>query len=351
MASLRETIAAAFEAPSDESEAPAVEASAEASEPAADTSPVEAKAERSRDEGGKFAKPVLEKAHAEAVPAKASKPVVAADAATEATPQLPTLKAPQSWKPQVREEWAKLPRPVQEEISRVNAEIQATMAQAAQAKRVAGEFEAQVSPFAGIIRAQGQDPVKLTGELMRTYSALATGSQAHKATVLAELVRSFGVDIQALDSALSGAAPAQQRQQGEFRDPRFDQFLAQLQQQAASRGESVTQQAAADVEAFKEKAEFLEDVRGHAAALLRAGVAKDLEDAYNQACWANPSIRAILQQRDSAKSAETARAATQKAKAAGSSIKSSPSGGVGEASKAKSLRDTIEGAWESTSGR
>jgi hypothetical protein len=345
MTSLRETISAAFDAPSDEPDAPAVDVSVEAAEP---TAPVETKGERTRDEGGKFSKPpAAEKAPADVAPAKTLKPVDA-DAATEATPP-PALKAPQSWKPQVREEWGKLPRPVQEEISRVNAEIQATMAQSAQARRVAGEFEAQVSPFAGIIRAQGQDPMKLTGELMRTYSALATGSQSHKAAVLAGLVKSFGVDIQALDSALSGATPA--HPSGEMRDPRFDQLMAHLQSQAASRGESVMQQAAADVEAFAAKAEFLDDVREDAAALLRAGVAKDLEDAYTRACWANPSIRAILQQRDSVKTAETARAATQKAKAAGSSIKSSPSGGVGETSKAKSLRDTIEGAWESTSGR
>lgn len=321
-------LAAAMERSGAPSEPPVSSTPAPAAPATSDASTEAAPVSEGRDASGRFAPKA--KASPTATPVEPTKPQATSQTPAPAAPEAPPTstgpKAPASWSPALREKWGALPPEVQAVVAKRELETTRALSEAAQARRLAGEFESQVSPFAGIIRAQGQDPVKLTGELMRTYSALATGSQAHKATVLAGLVKSFGVDVQALDSALSGAAPTQP--QGEFRDPRFDQFLAQLQQQAASRTASVSQQATAEVETFRTQAEFLDDVRDHAAALLRAGVATGLEDAYSQACWANPEIRAILQQREAAKSAANATASTQRHRNAASSVKSSPGGVV-----------------------
>jgi hypothetical protein len=51
--------------------------------------------------------------------------------------------------------------------------------------------------------------------------------------------------------------------------------------------------------------------------LMNAGLAKDLKDAYDQAVWANPSLRdQILSEREATRQAELAKTQAEAAKAA-----------------------------------
>jgi hypothetical protein len=164
------------------------------------------------------------------------------------------------------------------------------------------------------------------------------------------MLDTFGIPENMVGDAIDArrrGQPAPQQQQGwnnqqqQFRDPRFDQFIGQLQQQQR-------EMAAQEVYEFQDGGnEFFNDVRYDMAdrieALHRAGKYDgNLDAVYDWACWANPQIRTILQQRDQA--SRVSQAGVQRARAAsGASLRSSgvaPSGPDGD----NSIRSLVEQA-------
>lgn len=349
-----------------EFETPAVEpepASKDVEPPPNETA--EAKAERVRDEAGKFAKSPKVAKTAAAKPAPVAKTTAVSAVAPNTTkapavpgtetaaPAVPAFKPPQSWKPAAREQWAKLPADVQAEVARREKETSTALGEAAGARKFAEAFSQAVSPHAAFIQAQGGDPIRTVASLLQTAQAL-NGHPGQRAQAVAEIVKAFSVDIQALDQALAGQATgAKPAAQPEYRDPRVDKLFSTLEQNSAQRAQQTKAEAASEVESFAANAEFFEDVRQEMSMLMavaaQQGRQMTMQQAYDKACLLSDSVSPILSQRQAAKAAETAKAATQRARAAGSSVKSSPSGGVGPGSDAKpSLRQTLEAAWDSS---
>lgn len=365
--SIRDAVSAAFE----ESEAATTSEPATAPSPPPTPEPAAAEAKsapeaapsagaKSRDERGRFASSATATADP-TKPANATEPLASPDARKDVAPggpppapTEPPLKAPQSWKPQYRERWSGLPRDVQEEVLRVDREIRTTMEQAAQARKFHEDFQRTVSPFEAVIRAEGSDPMKMVGNLLQTAVALRTAAPAHKAQLIAQVIKSYGVPIDALDAALVGEQPAGGQAQQSI-DPRM--LAAQVRQEvlggiAQQLQQSQRQKAAADAAAFEQDAsnEFLEDVRDDMADILevaaRRNVALTLKEAYDRACQMNPNVRATLEQRKAAGAAANAQASTQRARVAASSVKSQPAG-IAAGKELKSIRDAVEAAWES----
>jgi hypothetical protein len=258
------------------------------------------------------------------------------------------LKAPQSWKPGAREEWAKLPPAVQQEVDRREREMQAGLREAAEKAKRGDAFQQAVSPYESMLRAEGVNPAQAVGNLLQTAHALRYSPNHHKGTIIATLMRNFGVAEEDVAAALQGGggqAPAPAGQQpGQYRDPRVDQLLAQIEQRTTERRQTHAQEWQSKIQTFGESHEFFEDVRDAMADAVdrqkRRGLAPDLEAAYDEACWANREIRGILQQREAAAAATSQVEATQRARAAASSIKnqpvSMPNGAGGD-----SVRDTL----------
>jgi hypothetical protein len=242
---------------------------------------------------------------------------VTARAAQPAAPPAEALRPPQSWKPAAREEWAKTSPAVQAEVLRREKESYAREQEVAPLRRFAQEFHAVVSPFEASIRAEGGEPLSAVRELLQTSHALRTAPSAHKAQLVANIVRTFDVDIRALDNALADgpAAVPQGRQAQPQTDVRSHVTAAirEIQQQA------VATRAQKDVAAFVQGKEFIEDVKPVMVALLHSKPAITLDEAYDEACWANKEIRGILQRREAVAAANASTASTQRARAAASS--------------------------------
>lgn len=304
-------------------------------------------AARERDESGRFApkgKP------AAAAPTPAAKPVAqgtagaqgaaAAAAGATATPAAPPLKAPQSWKPAVRELVAKLPpefRPIVEESLRREREIGLALQQRADADRTAGAFTDAVRPYETLIRASGQQPHQYVGTLLQTAHNLLYGPAGSKPDLLADLIMQAGVPPDALDRALVARMTGQrqaapQGHQQQFADPRVDKLLQQLEAAKTERTTSAAAEADQTAEEFAGSHEFFEDVREDMANILdvwakggkKQVTQAEMERAYELACNLNESVSTVLGGRKAATSVQTARAATAKAKAASSSIRSQP---------------------------
>ncbi|QSQ14051.1 hypothetical protein [Myxococcus landrumensis] len=292
-------------------------------------------------------------------------------AATPASPEPakaagPELKAPQSWRPAVREKWAALDPDVRSEVVRREKEMTHAHQQNAQHKHVSERFQETVNPYLAMIQAEGADPYKAVGSLLQTAAALRTAPPQYRAQLVAGLVQQFSIPIDALDAALAGQAPPQGQQQQAPMDP--EALLRQAEQRAEARMmERLKQQSTTlaqskanqEMEAFLASGdtEFLDDVRETMGILMSAasqrGVALPLRDAYNLAVQQHPELSKVLQSRQQqqaqAQQATATQAATTRAKAAASSVQTRPVGGA--PAKPTSLRGDIEAAMGALSGR
>jgi len=257
-----------------------------------------------------------------------------------------SLVVPQSWKPSAREEWANLPVAIQEEVLRRETDINSSLNDSASTRKLGEELTAVAQPYMAMIEAEGSTPVQAAENMFRTSAMLKTGSPMQKAGVLAEIAQMYSVDIGLLDEALSGNMPIQQNQQyqqpqqQEFRDPRFDQLMNQMQ----AKENAASNQKVVD---FSNDKEFFADVRLDMADLIemseKRGVALSLDDAYNKAVAMNPDISGVIAQRANAQNGNPS---TSRSRRASSSIKSNHISG--SKAKPESLRGALEDAIQTT---
>jgi hypothetical protein len=354
---LRGDITAAYaevEASTESVEAPAATEVQEASEPSSQPRGADGKyAKKSAEADGHGASDAkAEAAPVEVDPSSAStgKPVPVRENSPvrESKPEVAiSAKAPQSWRPAAREAWAALPESVKAEISRREGETSRVLTTTDEARKFQESFRTTVAPYEQMLRSEGAEPMQAMQNLLETARQLRSGDPGSKAALVAQIVRGYGVPIEALDAALAGQPMPQQAQQ-QFRDPRLDGLLQQIEQSKTQRAANEAAEADSAVTEFGAAKEFFADVRDDMADIIelaeKRGQKMDLEAAYKRACGMNDEISTVVRQREAAKAAATGKAATQRSKAASSSVKSSgppPTGGP----EAESLREQLWAAY------
>jgi hypothetical protein len=270
-----------------------------------------------------------------------------------------TAKAPVSWKPGVREHWAKLPPEVRQEVARREAEIQRGLATAAQARNFQDEFNEEVRPFEGIIRSQNSTPIAAVRNLMTTAAALTYGSPVQKANVIAEILQNYGIDIQVLDQVLSGKAPKNDPGSNaadiEARVRSMVQAeLAPIRGVMNERHQTQISQANSEVETFASTHEFADDLADDMADLLEAAAKRGrkltMEQAYSAAARAHPEIGPLYEKVLLARAATNGNTRAEAARRAASSVRpGGPTGG--DVAPPKDLRGAISAAFDQHSRR
>lgn len=300
-------------------------------------------------------------------PAQAIGTPEATPASEPPKPTAPAVKAPQSWRPEVREKWASLPPEVQAEVARREKEVGAALQESATARKGWESFREVVGPYEALIRAEGGEPLKAVGSLLQTAAALRTAPPAMKAKLVANIIQQYGVPVDVLDAALAGHAPAAPAQGTPPQQLDPEALLQQAEQRVFQRiqgqqQQALTAKAQQEAEAFISggEAEFIEEESGGVRirdlmanfldAAGRSGVRLTLKDAYDRACAIHPEVSKVLEQRKAAQTATASQAATQRAKAAASSVRSQPAAPP-QASQPDDLRSLIEANWTRASGR
>ena len=292
---------------------------------------------RRRDEEGKYAKePKKAKEAAKVEAAPEAKPA-------EAAPVTPKYKAPSKWGPTIKETWDKLPPEVQQQIVKRDRETERALNESSEARQYAQRHRELVAPYEPIFRGLGVDTDRGIQIALQSMAQLAQGPQQTKAQVVAEIIKTYGVDIPTLDSLLAGQPIPQQAQNPQqFRDPRLDQLLAQVDQQRQASQSEVMEEARSAIEEV-ENEEFFPDVRNIMADLIESngaqGIALSARDAYNRAVWAHPETARVMEQRRAA-----AQNTVAKSVAAASSVKTNPASGAA-VNGTKTLREDISAAW------
>jgi hypothetical protein len=332
------------ETPTETPETP-VEATPVETAPEATPEPQEAKPDRARDESGKFAKKTSAaasgtkankeetpksadraKADAQAVPDATIPPPGVAPASVPPTTETQTAKAPQSWRPAVRELYGKIPAEAQAEIERREKEFATNLQESAQARKHFEEIREVIRPYEADMMASGYSVPKALAEWAQLSHTMHRGSPQQKAALAAHLINSMGGDevIDAINAARQGqpmGGPQAQRQPAGMNEQQLEAWF-QRKAQAAQ-----MQRRQQEITAFRQR-EFWTDVEPVAMKLLETGLAKDLEEAFSKAKALDPEIASIERQREAANAAQNGNASVQRAKLAASSVKSSPATGV-----------------------
>lgn len=304
-----------------------VPAAEQTAAPAAETA--EQKADRLRDEGGRFATP--DKARetltiksktstdpAAAAPAPATQQAAATPpaATTSAKPDEPGAPPPIEWKGAAKVDWQRLPKNVQ-------AAIRETYDAVAQDR-------AEVAPLREMIDTARPLLVREAGSVQEGIRQLLAFHQlsVDKPVDLAlHILRARGIDPRV---AFGGQPAAGQQPQGQQPQPGIQpqvpdvrSIVAQLVQQElqplrAQVEQRETQQYVTTIEAFRADPAhpYFNEVSQHMGFLLKAGHAKDMQEAYDQATWANPVIRSALMQQQTEDAAKARAAEVAKAEQA-----------------------------------
>jgi len=322
--------------------------------------------ERARDESGRFTKaeaaaPAAEAAEPASDPAPAAEAATAAaaqtdaaDPASTATTAANTIKPPDAWSPAAKAKFATLDPEIQAEVMRREQEVHKGFTKQDEHRNLGKTFAEVVTPYLPMIRAEGGEPLQAVQALLQTAHNLRNATPDQKQNMFIQLARDYSVDLQGVFNRLAGG----QQQQVDPQVQQLQQQLAQLQQerQMAVRSTVEAEQAQINttIESFASdpKNLYFANVKADMAALLSNGSAKDLQEAYDMACWARPDIRPLLlQQTEQQKQAE-AKARAQKARAAGASISGSPAGSAGNVPPAnRSLADEIRANLREVMGR
>lgn len=248
------------------------------------------RAERARDEAGRFAKGQAA-AKAQAAPAAVGA-APAADPAAAA--QFVDRGPPSTWRPGAKAEWTGLPAGTKAEIYKREQDVFNGLAQYQSKAQVADGLMQTIQPYAPIIAALGTDiPTALT-EVLRTAAVFHVGTPAQKAATLRQLAQTHGIDI----GQATGNTGADQ-----FQDPVVDRLnsrIAQLEGNLAQRDRmaqnSEHQAAASQIVAFRDDPanKYFADVAMQMGQLMNAGLASTMQDAYQKACELNPQVKAAL---------------------------------------------------------
>lgn len=311
---------------------------------------------RPRDDRGRFVsggeKP-KEQAEAASVESVA-KPVEAAAIEQPAAPaeQKPLAHAPPNgWTAEAKAKWHELSPEVQAAVAQREKDIAKFTGKTDEERAFGRDMQRAINPYLPVIRAAGANPVEAVSALLNTAYILRAGTPQQKQQAIMQVCREYGVD-------LSNA------QQPEAVHPHIAQLqheIAGLKQQLASGQQQSTQQTQAEIqselEAFAADPthSHFQEVKAHMAALLGNGLAKDLQDAYEQACHARPDIRATLlaqtraQEEQKRRSEEKARAEAARAKAI--SITGGPGNTAAKSAPAdRDLRDELTANYRASTG-
>jgi hypothetical protein len=247
---------------------------------------------------------------------------------------------------------------VRAEVHRREKEASHVMQETAQARQVHDYLSHLQQNFAPALQAEGVDVLTASANLMQLSSRLRFGTPPEKAQLAAQIIRNYGVDVNALADALDGipaqhAQPGQMQQQPMMQDPRVDQLFEQLSAMRQNREQQIVAKATSEVETFGDGKEFFEDVREDMADILdlatKRGIDLPLDQAYERACRLHPEISKVLVAREKAAQAGNLKGSTLKARDAASSVRGTPSG-VSTA-QPSTLRASIEAAMEEVGGR
>lgn len=239
--------------------------------------------------------------------------------------------------------WKELPPEVRDDIIRREEDSQRLATRQDEDRILGTKLKEIINPYMAQIRSEGGTAEGAVSDLLNTAYQLRTAQPLQKAQLVQQIIKSYGVDMNLIS-----------QDSQDYIDPTISQLqqqIAQLQKQADPA--AITKQLQEKMETdriFSEVNAFASDptnahylsVKDVMASLLGTGQAKNLKEAYEMACFANPSIRSTLLAQQQADDQAKRKQDMDAKKKAGSSITGSPGTVVADSGPSnRTLREEI----------
>lgn len=160
----------------------------------------------------------------------------------------------------------------------------------------AKEYDDAVKPFMATIQSLGVQPVQAVQHLLAADHNLRYSQPHQKVGFVLKIMQDYGINPHDVATAVNAAGEQRQidPEVKQLQDQVYQMQNAQVQAQQYAQAQ---QQAKIDAEIAEFAAdpdhEHFDLLKSEMAALLTAGIAKDLNDAYDQAMKVNPKTSAI----------------------------------------------------------
>lgn len=273
-------------------------------------------------------------------------PVAPADPAAKAEPADGAGdEAPRTWKPEAAAKWAALDPAIKAEIQRREADMFRGIEQYKGEASIGRGVRKFLEPYREILERDQIDPMMLIGNLVSAHAKLSLGQPHERVELFQRLMMDYGVSLEQLGGLVDIPRPdpavsALQNNVAQL-SSRIDSYEA-IRRDAQRAEISQQIQTFASDPAHPYFNELSDDITG----LIKGGVCRTLQEAYDRAVWSNPATRAKEQARLQTAQAEAARKeAAEKAKTArqatATNVRSTATRGSA-AAPVGSLSDTID---------
>lgn len=232
------------------------------------------------------------------------------------------LDPPISWRKEAKDKFALAPREVQEEALRRDKEAEQKISTMDEERRFAKSMKEVINPYTPLINSANSTPEKAVGEMLNYAQILQYGTPQAKGLLLNQLATRWGADMRFTPQA--AAQPQNQIAVLQAELEKTKKELAGLPDSLKQQQESAQLKSVVDAFASDPKNVHYEKVRPVMAALLTAGNATDMKDAYDRACRADPEIHSLLAKEEAKRIADEKKAKADKARLAASSVKGYP---------------------------
>jgi hypothetical protein len=247
----------------------------------------------------------------------------------------PAIAAPISWTAEQKAKWASLPPDTQAYIAQRDKESHEAISRAGQQIKAFEPIGKVIEQYGHVFAKNGLQPHDGIARMMAVNEMLETNPRA----AIAEIAKAYGVNLQGTSDEQNATPESPRIAELEARLARQE---AHLTAQMRQRQEAEANELAREIADFAKDKPHFESVRKVMAGLMNSGAAETMQDAYDRAIYADPTIRQSLQveaqtKAEEQRKAEEAKRLSAAKKAAGVNVKSSP----GQASTVRSLDDDL----------
>jgi hypothetical protein len=315
--------------------------------------------ERLRDEQGRFAKHEAEEVPHDPVDTPAdpppTEPVGKVEDKSQVVPKIEEDPFPQSWKKDYAKHWSTLPPDLKKYIREHEEQTRASLVKQDEDRLTGKQLRELINPYLPSIQAQGMTVQQAFQGMLQQNFILRHGTPQEKRDLLLNAAKIYGIDISQPAETQQGWVDPQvaalQQQLAELRNWQQQLTVSAQQQEKASIDSTIAEFASAPGHEHFQKVSYI------MGSLLQGGQARDLEDAYQKAIWADPELRLTLlaaqQAETEAKRAAEAKAKATAARNASGSVRGSSSGIASATPSAPkgSLREELRAAFAASKDR
>ena len=282
---------------------------------------------------------------------ESSEPAIQSAPAEEQEEEPIWSKPPSSWKRDYHEPWQSVDPKVREYVWQREEEMRSGIEPMKAKAQFADQMNKAMEPYLPTIQGLGIDAPTAIQALMQADYTLRNSAPNEKRAYLAQLASQYGINLGDVeyDQQVNPIDPAIYELRNELNNVRGEVVGWKRQQE-----EVQNQTLLSEIEQFATQADYIEDARPTMIQLLNAGMATDLQDAYEKAIRFDPNLSEQVQQSRQAE-ADAARrkannTAAKSAKAAAVSVRSSTPG-FQPTTKAQDRRSMLLEQFDSVSER